>query len=160
VAAIDATPANVAALLRARTKDAGGAELGAWTTETRPTLTQVDEALTLAAGVVEARVGSPIDACLAAFNVAVCFEAACMIEKSYFPEQVESGRSHYDQLRAEADAVLVGVRDCQAGNLPDASTGERTWQVYDLCTPPGAGCPTEAADTLAVWQHNLDNPMP
>lgn len=158
MATIDPTPANVAALLRARTKDGGGNELGEWTEETRPTLVQVDEALVLAAGVVEARVGAPVDACASSFAVAVCFEAACMIEKSYFPEQVESGRSHYDQLRAEADAVLDGVRECQAGNLPDAAAGSRTWQVYDVCTPAGAGC---AVDLPAdYWQRNLTNPMP
>jgi hypothetical protein len=161
VATIDATPANVAALLRARTKDAGGNELGQWTTETRPTLAQVTEALTLATGIVEARVGTPVDACLSAFHVAVCFEAACMIEKSYFPEQVESGRSHYDQLRAEADALLDGVRECQAGNLPDAAGGERTRRVYDVYTPPGPGGADEASPGVAAaWQSNLEHPMP
>jgi hypothetical protein len=71
VATIDATPANVAALLRARTKDAGGNELGQWTPETRPTLAQVQETLDLAAGVVTARVGEPVDACASSFAVAV-----------------------------------------------------------------------------------------
>jgi hypothetical protein len=158
VATIDATPANVAALLRARTKDNGGNELGTWTPETRPTLAQVDETLALAAGIVEARVGVPVDACANAFNVAVCFEAACIIEKSYFPEQVESGRSQYDQLRAEADALLEGVRECQAGNLPDATGGERAWQVYDVCTPP-ANC-SAGAWPEDWWQRDLENPMP
>ena len=95
----------------------------------------------------------------AAFAVAVVYEAACLIEKSYYPEQVESGRSHYDQLRAEADTVLQGVRDCQAGNLPDGEASERTWQVYDVCTPAGAGCGASSwpADW---WQRDLENPMP
>ena len=159
MAAIDATPANVAALLRARTKDGGGVEVGEWTADTRPTAEQVDETILLARGIVEARVGSPVDACLGAFEVAVCFEAACIIEKSYFPEQVESGRSQYDQLRAEADTIVQGVKDCQAGNLPDGdATTERTWQVYDVCTPPGhcevPGWPAE------WWQRDLENPMP
>jgi hypothetical protein len=155
-AAIDTTPANVAALLRARTKDSGGRELGEWTDETRPTLTQVDEALALASAVVAARVGDPVDACTGAFNVAVVFEAACIIEKSYFPEQVESGRSQYDQLRAETDALLDGVRECQAGNLPDGGAGgERTWQVYDVHTP-SSDEPDWPPDW---WQRDLENPM-
>jgi hypothetical protein len=157
-ATIDITPANVAALLRARTKDSGGRELGEWTDETRPTLAQVDEALALAEGVVAARVGEPVAACTSPFNVAVVFEAACIIEKSYFPEQVESGRSQYDQLRAETDALLDGVRECQAGNLPDGEAGERTWQVYDVCTPP-SNC--SAGDwPIDYWQRDLENPMP
>ena len=159
MAAIDATPANVAALLRARTKDSGGAEVGQWTDETRPTATQVDEAIALATRTVAAKVGTPVDACADAFAVAVEHEAACIIEKSYWPEQVESGRSHYDQLRVEADAVLEGVRSCQAGNLPDGEGGERTWQVYDVCTPPAPFC--GASDWPADWwQRDLENPMP
>ena len=157
MATIDATPANVAALLRARTKDQGGNELGEWTDETRPTAVQVDETITLATGIVAARTGTPVDACADSFAVAVTFEAACLIEKSYFPEQVESGRSNYDQLRAEADAVLEGVRDCQAGNLPDGGASERTWQVYDVHTPPDWAAPAWPVDW---WQRDLDNPMP
>jgi hypothetical protein len=157
VATIDATPANVAALLRARTKDAGGNELGQWTPETRPTLAQVQETLDLSAGVVTARVGEPVDACASSFAVAVIFEAACIIEKSYFPEQVESGRSQYDQLRAEADALLEGVRECQAGNLPDGSGTERAWQVYDVCTPGSASLGGDWPPEW--WQRDLENPM-
>ena len=160
MATIDVTPATVAALLRARTKDQGGRELGEWTDETRPTLTQVDEAIALAEATVEAKVGTPVDACAGGFATAVAYEAACIIEKSYWPEQVESGRSHYDQLRAETDTVLQGVRDCQAGNLPDGGdTTERTWQVYDVCTPAAPGCGTYdwPADW---WQRDLENPMP
>ena len=159
MATIDVTPTTVAALLRARTKDQGGRELGEWTDETRPTLTQVDETIALAAATVEAKVGTPVDACAGAFAVAVCFEAACMIEKGYFPEQVESGRSHYDQLRTEADAVLTGVKDCQAGNLPDGEGSERTWQVYDVCTPAGPGC-GPGSWPVDWWQRDLENPMP
>ena len=159
MATIDATPANVAALLRARTKDAGGRELGEWTDETRPTLAQVTETLELANAVVQARVGAPVDACLQSFAVAVVFEAACMIEKSYFPDQVESGRSQYDQLRAETDALLDGVRECQAGNLPDGEASERTWQVYDVCTPPGS-CSSSSGWPVDWWQRDLENPMP
>jgi hypothetical protein len=155
---IDATPVTVAALLRARTKDSGGRELGEWTDETRPTLAQVEETIALADAVVTARVGTAVEACAGPFAIAVVFEAACMIEKGYWPEQVESGRSHYDQLRAEADAVIEGVRECQAGNLPDGADGERTWQVYDVCTPAQ---PCSAGDwPVDWWQRDLEQPMP
>jgi hypothetical protein len=158
VATVDATPAQVAALLRARTKDAAGRELGEWTDETRPTLVQVDETIAIASSTVEAKVGKAVDACATAFAVAVCYEAACLIEKSYFPEQAESGRSHYDQLRAETDAVLEGVKACQAGNLPDGD-GERTWQVYDVCTP-AEPCSSAGYWPPEWWQRDLENPMP
>jgi hypothetical protein len=157
VATVDPTPENVAALLRARTKDTGGRELGEWTSETRPTLAQVQETLSLASAIVVARTGEPVSSCAGSFAIAVVFEAACIIEKSYFPEQVESGRSQYDQLRAEADAVLEGVRECQAGNLPDAAGDERTWRVYDLETP-GTFTPVDWPPEW--WQRDLENPMP
>ena len=149
---LDATPAVVAAILRARTKDASGHELGEWTAETRPTLAQVEETITIAHTVVAAHVGDPIAACQERFAVAVCFEAACIIEKGYFPEQVESARSAYDQLRAETTALIVGVRECQQGNLPDG--GAASWRVYDVCTPAvpcGAG-----GWPYDWWQRDLD----
>jgi hypothetical protein len=45
-----ATPEDVAALLRSRTKDDAGRELGAWTDATRPTLVDVEQLIALAAG--------------------------------------------------------------------------------------------------------------
>ena len=159
MATIDTTPANVAALLRARTKDSGGRELGEWTDETRPTLAQVDETIALAAATVEAKVGTPVDACAGPFAIAVAYEAACLVEKSYFPEQVESGRSHYDQLRAETDAILEGVKACQAGDQPDEGGGPRTWGVYDVCAPP-VTCAGPAGWPADWWQRDLENPMP
>ena len=158
MATTDATPAMVATLLRARTKDQGGRELGEWTDETRPTLTQVDEAITLATDTVTAKVGAPSEAAAGPFATAVVYEAACMIEKSHFPEQVESGRSPYDQLRVEADAVIEGVRGFQAGDDP-STPGVETAFAFDVCTPPGAGCGA-AVWPPEWWQRDLENPMP
>ena len=42
--------------------------------------------------------------------------------------------------------MLEGVNACQAGDLPDGEGGERTWQVYDVCTPPA---PVAAPSWLA-----------
>jgi hypothetical protein len=152
----DATPADVATLMRARTKDSSGRELGEWTDETRPTLTQVQATLDMARKVVAAHVGYPVDACLPVFETAVAFEAVCMIEKSYFNEQVTSGRSAYEQWRAEADALLLGVRECQQGNLPDA-TGTGGATVYDIYTPSSGSTCTWPPE---YWQRDLDRRDP
>ena len=152
-AGIQATPAVVATILRARTQDSNGHELGAFTDDTRPTLDQVQETLALAQVIVASMVGDPVAACAERFAVAVCFEAACIIEKSYFPEQIQSGRSQYDQLRAETDTLISGVRDCQQGNLPDGDASEQSWRAYDVCTPPGPCSTTWPYDW---WQRNLD----
>lgn len=149
-----ATPQTVAAILRARTKDSAGSEVGEWTDETRPTLEQVQETIAIAETVMAAHVGHPVAACQDMFAIAVCFEAACIIEKGYWPEQVESGRSQYEQLRAETDALIQGVKDCQQGNLPDGDGSEASWRVYDVCTPAqpcSVGCwPYD------WWQRDLD----
>jgi hypothetical protein len=147
-----ATPETVAAILRARTKDSSGQEIGQWTTETRPTLAQVNETIAIAQTVVAAHVGDPVTACQDKFAIAVCFEAACIIEKSYWPEQIESARSQYDQLRAETDALVLGVKDCQEGNLPDGA--EASWRVYDVCTPYDP-CNT-GGWPYDWWQRNYD----
>jgi hypothetical protein len=157
VATIDATPANVAALLRARTKDAGGNELGTWTPETRPTLAQVDETLALAAGIVEARVGVPVDACASAFAVAVCFEAACMIEKSYFPEQVESGPLAIRPTARRGRRAARG-RPRMPSRQP-ARRDRRRARVAGLRRLHAARRSADAWPT-DWWQRDLENPMP
>jgi hypothetical protein len=152
----EATPSDVATLIRARTKDSSGRELGEWTDETRPTLEQVQATLDIAQRVVAAHVGYPVDACQAVFQTAVAYEAVCLIEKGYFNEQITSGRSAYEQWRAEADALLLGVRECQQGNLPD-QTGTGGATVYDIHTPSGnSSCvwPPE------YWQRDLDRQDP
>jgi hypothetical protein len=146
----EATPSDVATLIRARTKDSSGRELGEWTDETRPTLEQVQATLDIAQRVVAAHVGYPVDACQAVFQTAVAYEAVCLIEKGYFNEQITTGRSAYEQWRAEADALLLGVRECQQGNLPDATGGGA--RVYDIYTPSGSSCPWPAE----YWQRDLD----
>ena len=147
MATIDVTPANVAALLRARTKDQGGRELGEWTDETRPTLTQVDEAITLAeADRRGARSARPSTLARARSPSPSCIEAACMIEKSYFPSRSSRGARTTTNCAPRPTRCYEGVRECQAGNLPDGDeASERTWQVYDVCTPAGAGCGASCA---------------
>lgn len=51
------TPADVAQLLRARTKDSHGTEVGDWTDDTRPTAEEVQGLILQAVGPVLARVG-------------------------------------------------------------------------------------------------------
>jgi hypothetical protein len=152
----DATPSDVATLIRARTKDSSGRELGEWTDETRPTLEQVQATLDIAQRVVAAHVGYPVEACQAVFQTAVAYEAVCLIEKGYFNEQITSGRSAYEQWRAEADALLLGVRECQQGNLPDqAGTGGAT--VYDIHTPSSSSTCVWPPE---YWQRDLDRQDP
>jgi hypothetical protein len=129
------TPTDVARLLRARTKDANGAEVGDWTDETRPTATDVADLIDQALGPVLARVGRLEDPLLGdllpAARHAVALGAACLVEKSYYPEQVNSERSAYTAYKEEyADTLdaLVGGGDSGDGDgaLPGAHGGHAT----------------------------------
>jgi type IV secretory pathway protease TraF len=108
---------NVASFIRARTKDDQGHEVGTFDDATRPTADQVEAHIDAALGLVGLRLPAVAllpDELLVAMATVVALEAACQIEKSYWPEQVTTGRSPYAQLREEADRALDRLAD-QAG---------------------------------------------
>lgn len=119
------TADDVAALLRARTKDSTGRELGTWSDDTRPSTTEVESIIVLASRQTIGTTydGGPCDALVAA---ATCYRAACIVELSYFPEQVRSDRSPYDELKQLLDETIVSLRECQAsgGGNGSGTTGE------------------------------------
>jgi hypothetical protein len=109
---------DVALLLRARTKDSTGAEVGTFDDETRPTGDQVDAHIDAAMALVGIRFGPldnlPVEA-QTAFASLVAYRAALRVEKSYFPEQVRSDRSAYMQLREEYLDDLAAFTEAVAG---------------------------------------------
>lgn len=119
---------DVAQILRARTKTMEGREEGTFTDETRPTAAQVEEEIDSSLGLVAIRlpytwsdVYSPAIASL------VAYRAALRIEKSYFPEQVRSDRSAYEQLKEEYTEDLTALTDALAGSSesPAGAAGTR-----------------------------------
>jgi len=143
----EATPDSVAALLRARTKDSTGTEVGHWTDDTRPTLAQVEEQLDMARTLIELDVGTTIpDACAKGLEAVVAFHAALLIEKSYWPEQVQSERSAYQQLNDEYQQYRLALVSCVQGNQPGGAGG-----VYDLDVSGG-----QCAWPFDWWQRDLD----
>jgi hypothetical protein len=119
-----ATPEDVAALLRSRTKDDTGRELGAWSDATRQTLDEVEHLLTLAAGQATDADG-PAAACAPLCRNVIALHCACLVELSYFPEQVRSDRSPYSELRDMLVDARTAFDACRASGSPDdAGTGE------------------------------------
>lgn len=114
---------DVAALIRARTKDSNGNELGTFTAATRPTDLQAQEAIDHQVALLHTKVGYVGEGCAPLAQQAVAIGAAAEIELSYFPEQARTDRSPYTYLIARYDAALQGLFDCVAGNLPDDSGG-------------------------------------
>jgi hypothetical protein len=98
---------DVAQLLRARTKNSSGMEVGTFTDDTRPTSAQVAGLAAQAATHIQVRLGtSPPSEILGDAKGCAALLTAMLVELSYFPEQVDSGRSPYDQLRALLDLRL------------------------------------------------------
>lgn len=103
--------ASVGALLRARTRDTNGAEVGTFTEHTRPTGDQVLSLTRTAAGDLASFVGPdlPIEFHEAARQLAV-YRTAMLIELSFFPDQVALGRSPYPQISDLYENGLKGLR--------------------------------------------------
>lgn len=103
---------DVGALLRSRTRDTSGNEVGTFTAATKPTDRQV-------ASIIEQSVQDLADMTKAedmprrfwgsAKRVAT-LDAAMHVELSFFPDQINTGRSPYPQLKEERDERLKQLR--------------------------------------------------
>lgn len=104
--------ADIGALLRARTKDAGDNELGTFTTGTRPTAAEVQALIDSTLPVVAVRIGADIDeAFRPAAKRLVALKVAAHIERSYRPETTNSDGSAYKALVDEYDETLDTLID-------------------------------------------------
>jgi len=112
---------DVARWIRARTKDDQMNEVGTFDSATRPTDTQVDEQITVSMAIIQPSLPSldklPADL-LPSVAAVVSLDAACSIEKAYWPEQISTDRSNYSVLwtqREEALAALVAAASAAVG---------------------------------------------
>lgn len=120
----------VAAILRARTKNHLGTELGAFTADTRPTTDQVSAMIGEAVSQVAADHGSDITEPLwPQAKRLVTLEAALLVELSYFPEQVAANRSPYEQLKELRDRALAtlthGIMELASGGALGSGDNDR-----------------------------------
>jgi hypothetical protein len=113
-AAVDFVPtvAQIGALLRARTKDNDGNELGTFTDATRPTGTEAQEFIDAAVAHIAMRLGPRIpDSAMGAAQNAAALRAAYRIERAYWPEQLESDNSTFRSLWDEYNAAMAELQD-------------------------------------------------
>ncbi len=122
---------DVAALLRARTKDASGNELGTFNDQTRPTDMEVERLITNGCAKVSALVGweIPDDAQDEARHLAAIV-AACEVELSYWPEQVRNERSAFAQLWQIWAADIAAFREMVSALAPAGTLGSGTGSFY------------------------------
>lgn len=150
------TVKDVAAHLRARTKDTMGNEVGTFNDDTRPTAAQVEELIPKGLRRVTSHIGVTIcegdDADKQAMLYGDARDLAALatalrIEREYFPEQVGTGRSPYAEMLVEyKDSVKTlieavsehcgggdgesvgGIGPMPAYGFPEASgIGSRIW---------------------------------
>lgn len=104
--------ADVGAVLRARTVDANGSETGTFGLLTRPTAAQTALlAQSAAEGAAAAIGGIELPAAMwPAAKMVATLGTALLVELSYFPEQISTGRSPYEHLRALYTEALAALR--------------------------------------------------
>lgn len=154
----DWTPSttDVGRKLSARTIDESGNELGAFTTDTRPTLAQVQAIIGEEVGALAGFVGADLPSKLWGLaKDAVLNGIAARIELDFWPEQVQSGRSPYEQLAAD--------RDRQEGRLISAiravtGTGEGGGRsIGSILTRPSYATESE---TAVIPNQNVNDTPP
>lgn len=117
--------AEVAALIRARTKIPGGGEAGTFNENTRPTATEVEAIIDQAVDHVAAAIGGePCNAQLVQSSTAAAsLLAAVIIETSYWPEQAESRGSAAARLEKLFDTRMKALTAAVAEECGGQGTG-------------------------------------
>lgn len=104
--------ALVASLLRARTKDVNGDEIGTFNANTRPTSVQVGDMIQVAADDLRMKVRRPIPAgALSDARRLIAMYSAMLVELSYWPEQVHSDRSAYSMYKSLYDTGVENMTE-------------------------------------------------
>jgi hypothetical protein len=116
---------DVGALLRARTKDRYGNEVGTFNENTRPTFDEVQRLIETAAGDVTDLIDYdiPLESYRAASGV-IALGAAMLVELSYFPEQVAADKSAYQEYKDLYDAYLERLLAAVEREAAEEVTGE------------------------------------
>lgn len=154
----DYTPdvAAVAAYLRARTKTVGGQEAGTFNLasavgtkdETRPSAEQVATTVQDYIGGLSPIIGDTIDIRYQPLARRVAaLGAALLVELTYFPEQVATGRSPYAQLKELYDELIANLFSALG-----IATGEDDVVIpEDAGYPSYGGFPTTAIGMEMPW---------
>lgn len=143
---------EVAAHLRARTKDDVGNEVGTFNEDTRPTAEQVEELIPKGIRRVSSHIGVEICEGDDAKRQAALYEdaqdlaalaTALRIERSYFPEQVGSDRSPYDQILEEykegIKTLIEAVAEHCGGGDGESIGGSAAGPDYSFPEETGVG---------------------
>jgi hypothetical protein len=136
---------DVGALLRARTKDQFGNELGTFTADTRPTDDQTLVLIGQAYDYVTSRSDTDLpEESWRAARSAIALKAAMLVELSYWPDQIPAGQSPYAMLRQEFEgddgnggelAGLIMSVNRENEELVSGETPQTNSPVYSFPVP-------------------------
>lgn len=145
----------VAALVRARTKNAFGAEdEGTFGDNTRPTADQVEEYIDQAVNTVAARCGvsEETDFCNDALKGMATdlatLRAAMRVELALFPEQTGTDTSAYDRFKAEYDEDITALMEATAEQCGVSGGGSA---IGGSGTMPRGGFPESSGVGRQRW---------
>ena len=121
------TLGDIGALMRARTVDVMGNEVGTFNADTRPTGDEVSRLIVQAADDVMA--GFDVDIPPGAYRYAkqaIIYRTAMLVELGYWPEQINTGRSPYPQYAAMFDAFMLNLEKAIEREQGEEITGEES----------------------------------
>jgi len=157
------TPDQVGSILRARTKDDNGTEVGTFTDDTRPNLVQVFDLIETAVQDVTVALkltDEQPQVLWAQLRTIASIGAAMLVEMSFFPEQINTDRSPYEKLeemytkRIERLQAFITYRTEQ--ERLDSCEDEEEEQEAQLALKPAydftMGEPDGTLTPLAGWR--------
>ena len=133
---------EVAAVIRARTKDDAGDEIGTFTETTRPTQVQVEFYINMVAGTLIACTGDWLPEALRPLSrQTIAVGAAMAIELAYWPEQMDAEDSAYNKLKQLWDMLQPKLCELSGPSRPDdlpGADGGGMLPLYYFGDLPGA----------------------
>jgi hypothetical protein len=131
------TVGDIGNLMRSRTKDSVGNEIGTFTDKTRPKYEQVVEVIRTATDDVISETDTDIPAeAYRLARTAIKYKAAMLIELSYFPEQVQPSHSPYEHYRQLYMDAMKNLLIALAREESEELYGEAGVPVYAQWTFP------------------------
>lgn len=141
---------QVSDLVRARTRDDLGEEVGVFTENTRPTAEAVERLIAAEGGLLALATGDldslqcpDVDAVREAFGQVVAKRVAAIIEASYRPDEVADGRTvadFYDGERdADREALATAATTCRAWTPDAGASGGGMSPVHTFRPLPPTG---------------------
>jgi hypothetical protein len=110
---IDVTPtvAELGSLMRARTKDRFGNEVGTFNDDTRPTGEQAASMIDMAVNLMPLNIPGLADQYVERAKKAITLLAAVLVENSFYPEQADTDQSAAATYERLYGLVLTSLQD-------------------------------------------------